>query len=96
MDEETGELNFQKKYTNCKDLSKDYKELQFQAHEAELIMFDDFRRVELSDFYHLTTEGVDDEEDENEEISIEAGEVVATKNKSTQRASLANRGKSVS
>ena len=96
MDEETGELNFQKKYTNCKDLSKDYKELQFQAHEAEVIMFDDFRRVELSDFYHLTTEGVDDEEDENEEISIEAGEVVATKNKSTQRASLANRGKSVS
>jgi hypothetical protein len=64
MDAETGELVPQKGYTNAKDLSKDFKQLQFQAHNAELVLFDDFKYVEIQDFAPLFE---DDDEVEQEQ-----------------------------
>jgi hypothetical protein len=84
IDPETGEVVYQDDYTNAKDRSKNFKDISWQAHNAEIMLFYAFDFVELKDFaplfavYVPTVEDInptdyertENEKAENEKIGI--------------------------
>jgi hypothetical protein len=89
IDPETGEVVYQDGYTNAKDLSKNFKDISWQAHNAEIMLFDAFDFVELKDFaplfdvYVPTTEDInpthyermENEEAKNEKIGVQERDI---------------------
>jgi hypothetical protein len=77
IDKETGEVTFQKGYTNAKDLNEDFNNISWQAHDAKITLFDNFRIVHLEEFEAFVRQYCEEDETIKENtVSVQSKKAV--------------------